>query len=338
MNLSFKHSLAKKTQPIGFFFWICLSMVSCIEVIEVPDDFYTDNIILNSIIDPDSTVMINISRSLPPAGVIEFEFVNDADVRISEAENEQEVVCQYLENGWYTSSDLVLEAERDYEINVIVADKKLSTTTSIPEKPMVENVHIQYDSIYFSIVDDPNITQYYLITLMGYLLQSDRIQLPNGTYDYVFGYKYKPVNLQSEDASIDAYLNGRVGHVNNATGFTFTDSFYDLVPDHTGDSFLISDQTFQGETKEFLMNITKRGLWFIDSIRTVDLQVHSIDFNYYQYLLTFAQYWTTDETPFTERAKVYNNIEEGFGIFGSKNGVSRELILSDKLIEDNLEQ
>jgi hypothetical protein len=166
---------------------------------------------------------------------------------------------------------------------------------------------------------------------MGYIEESNWVQSTDSTYSWVWSYRYKPVNMQSDDESIDAFLYSIVGHVNNATGFTFTDSFYDLVPDRTGDSFLISDQTFQGETKEFQMEITDHGLAFIDSIRTVDLQVHSIDYNYYQYLLTFAQYWTTDEAPFTVRAKVYNNIEGGYGIFGSQNGVSIELELPEEL-------
>ncbi len=333
MNSSFKQKIVKNILPMGLLCWICLGMVSCIEVIEVPDDFYTDNIILNSIVEPDSTVMINISRSLPPAGVIEFEFVSDADVRISEVGNEQEVVCQYHENGWYTSSDLVVEADRDYEISVGIIDKpELTSTTRIPGKPIVENVFIQYDSIYFSIVDDPTILQYYLVTLLGYHHTYDIDHLPDGTQEEVWKYEYRALRMESDDASIDAFLYNRVGRVNNATGLNFTDSFWDIVPDYTGDSFIISDQTFQGETKEFLMQITERGLWFIDSIRTVDLQIHSIDYNYYQYLLTFAQYWTTDETPFTERARVYNNIEGGFGIFGSKNGIKVELTLPENLL------
>jgi hypothetical protein len=57
----------------------------------------------------------------------------------------------------------------------------------------------------------------------------------------------------------------------------------------------------------------------------IDLFVHSLDENYYRYLLTLAQYLTTDETPFTDRANVHNNIQGGYGVFGAENGVKFEL-------------
>lgn len=334
MNSGFKNSLAKITLLWGMPIGICLTVISCIEKIEIPDEFYTDNIAINSVLEPDSSIMINISKSLPPAGIINFEFIEDADVRIGIEGLDHEIACQFLENGWYTSSEIVLEADKDYEINVSIANKNLSSATRIPEKPVVENVHIRNDTICFSIVDDPNSNQYYLVTLMGFHKKSDWVQFADSSYGHVYYYQYYAFNIQCDDESIDAFLYRRVGHVNNATGFTFTDSFYDLVPDYSGESFLISDQTFQGETKEIHMKITERGLWFVDSIRKVDLLVHSIDYNYYQYLLTFAQYWTTNETPFTDRAKVYNNIDGGYGLFGSQNGVKIELTLPDVLFEE----
>jgi len=57
------------------------------------------------------------------------------------------------------------------------------------------------------------------------------------------------------------------------------------------------------------------------------LHVLRIDENYYKYLVTLAQYHTTDETPLTDRAWIYNNIEGGYGIFGSQNGITCEIYL-----------
>jgi hypothetical protein len=307
-------------------------LVSCIEVIEIPEDFYTDHIIINSILDMDSINAVHVSKGLPPVGKIVFEFVDHANIQIGEVGIDQSIGFNFFENGWYVSSELLLEPMKKYSLLATIPDfSDISAYTVIPKKPNLSDVQISSDSIFFSIVDDPNIAQYYLVTLMGYPLQSERILLPDSTYDYVSQYKYKPLRLQSDDASIDAYLKGRVGHVNKVTGLNFNDQFWDLVPDYTGDSFLFSDQTFQGETREFTMKITDRGFWFIDSIKTVDLLVQAIDYNYYQYLLTFAQYWTTDEAPFTNRAKIFSNIEGGYGIFGSKNGVKVELELPDEL-------
>jgi len=335
MNSGFKKSTGINTHLLAICLGTCLTFVSCIEKFEIPDEFYTENFVLNTVLEPDSAIRINISKSLPPTGAIEFEFVSDAIVKIKSAGSEQEVLCEYDSSGWYSNSGFVLHSGTEYAVRVVLEDaSELSSATVIPPKPTIKDVMIENDSIYFSIVDDPNKPQYYIVSLMGFIEQSDWVQLADSTYSWVWSHQYNPVEMQSDDASIDAFLHNRVGHVNNATGFTFTDDFYELAPDYTGKAFLISDQTFQGETKEFLMEITEHGLAFIDSIRTVDLLIHSIDYNYYQYLLTFAQYWTTDEAPFTVRAKMYNNIVGGYGIFGSKNGVKTELTLPDVLFEE----
>lgn len=335
MNSGFKNKRGNIKCLLAACWVTCLTFVSCIEKIDIPDEFYTENFVLNAVLEPDSAIRVNISKSLPPAGVIEFEFVSDAIVEIKPTGSEQEILCEYDSSGWYSNSGFVLHTGTEYAIRVVLEDaSELSSETVIPPKPTVKEVMIENDSIYFSIVDDPNINQYYIVSLMGYIEQSDWVQLEDSTYRWVWSHQYNPVEMQSDDASIDAFLHNRVGHVNNATGFTFTDDFYELEPDYTGDAFLISDQTFQGKTKEFLMEITEHGLAFIDSIRTVDLLIHAIDYNYYQYLLTFAQYWTTDEAPFTVRAKVYNNIVGGYGILGSQNGVKTGLTLLDVLFEE----
>lgn len=332
MKLNFRYSNKCKNRTMGTACCLVALMVSCIEVIEIPGDFYKDHIIINSILDMDSINSVHVSKSLPPVGKIVFEFVVNANIQIGEVGIDQSISFNFFENGWYVSSELLLEPMKKYSLLATFPDfNGISAYTVIPKKPILSDVQIKGDSILFSIVDDPNISQYYLVTLMGYPLHSERVLLPDSTYEYVSQYKYKPLRLQSDDESIDAYLKGRVGHVNKVTGLNFNDQFWDLVPDYTGDSFLFSDQTFQGETREFIMKITDRGFWFIDSIKTVDLLVQAIDYNYYQYLLTFAQYWTTDEAPFTNRAKIFSNIEGGYGIFGSKNGVKVELELPDEL-------
>ena len=335
MNSGFKKNTGINTHFFAICLGTCLTFVSCIEKIDIPDEFYTENFVLNSVLEPDSAIRVNISKSLPPAGVIEFEFVSDAIVEIKPTSSEQEILCEYDSSGWYSHSGFVLHTGTEYAIRVVLEDaSELSSATVIPSKPTVKDVMIENDSVYFSIVDDPNKPQYYIVSLMGYNHTYDLVQLPDNSHEEIWKYEYQALRLESNDASIDAFLYNRVGRVNNATGFTFTDDFFELAPDYTGDAFLISDETFQGESKEFLMKITERGLWYIDSIRSVDLLVHSIDYNYYQYLLTFAQYWTTEETPFTVRAKVYNNIVGGYGILGSQNGVKAEMTLPDVLFEE----
>lgn len=314
-------------------FGILLNTLACMEIIEIPEDYFDEYIAVNAVLDSDSTSRIHVSKSMPPAGSITFDFIDQAQLHIINMGNKDSIHYAYEHNGWYTSQDQVLQPASEYSIEIILPDRiPITANTIIPRKPEIVNERLKYDSIMFTVIDDPNYDEYYLVTLYGYNHLYDYIQTGDTAYED-WRYDYLPLELECEDAIIDAIIDRRTGHVNKITGLEFTEDFFDIVPDYTGRSFLFSDASFSGDSKDLLFRITDRGLWYIDSIRKVDLIIHSIDYNYYQYLLTFAQYWTTDETPFMERVSIYSNINHGIGIFGSKNGVSKEFILSEDLVE-----
>lgn len=313
---------------------IILYFHSCIEIIEVPDEFYTQHLVVNSVLNSDSISYIHLSRSLAPSGKIEFEFIEDATVSLVETNSNISKICQYSEKGWYIENELTLKSDFNYEIEIQSPGfSKITASTIIPSKPIIDEISLKYDSLIFTIVDDPNRSQYYLVSLYGYNHLYEYIQTVDSSYKD-WRYDYLPLDIACDDGSIDAIIDRRVGHVNKIAGLEFTEDFFNIVPDYTGQSFLFSDHTFHGGNKEFVFTIINRGFWYIDSIKNVDLTVQALDSNYYNYLLTFAQYWTTDETPFMDRAKMFSNIDGGIGIFGSLNGTKHELFLSDILISD----
>jgi len=199
----------------------------------------------------------------------------------------------------------------------------------VPEKPSISDVNINGDSVSFKIVDDGSREDYYFVTLYGWEKNSELIQREDGSNTYTEDTIYHRISTISKEEYVEAYFDGRYGWVNNLTGFTYDDEFWDVKPDFEAESFIFSDHLINGKTIDFNIEVDMLNFLYPDRIPAFELRVHKIDINYYEYLISVAEYLTTDETPLIERAIVYNNIVGGYGVFGSQNGVSESIFFAD---------
>jgi hypothetical protein len=165
---------------------------------------------------------------------------------------------------------------------------------------------------------------YYLIGAMGWQLEYTDPLGPESC-DTV----YSPLIIESDQDIIDAYIYKETGHVVSVSGLSFEDEFWDTDPDYTGNFFLISDRQFAAGDRDISFSFETGGLAFSNSILQLDVYIYKLDVNYYQYLLTMARYWTTDEVPFFERSSVYCNVEGGYGIIGSYNSVMKSIFITN---------
>lgn len=303
---------------------------SCISEMEYPEEFFVDLLVVNSIIDPDSLVQVNVSHSLLPNGKVEFVYVDDADVALK-LNNSIEPESFFYENlGWYQNQDIQIYAGKEYSLEVSSSHSpSISSNTLVPEKPKISDIKINGDSVSFNIIDDGSREDYYFVTLYGWKKNSELIQMEDGSYTYTEDTIYHRISTISKEEYVEAYFDGRYGWVNNLTGFTYDDEFWDVEPDFEAESFIFSDHLINGKTIEFNIQVDMRNFLFPDRIPAFELRVHKIDINYYEYLVSVAEYLTTDETPLIERAIVYNNIVGGYGVFGSQNGVCEEILFED---------
>ena len=309
---------------------ILLLQVSCVEEMELPEGFYEERMVVNAVLNPDSLVRVNVARSMPPSGKVEFEFISNADVRTGLSEPKEITDFTYTNLGWYENAALDIDSGSTYFLEVNSPDlPAISSSVTVPVKPFIMDVRVYGDSISFQIVDNPDEINYYLVRTYAWQETNECFELEDGTWDCVDDTVYRLKDSESDLEYIEAWYSQQYGWINSLTGFTFDDEFWSMDPDYQADSYLFSDIRFNGQATEFHMDISYALSWVVGNPRKIDLFIYSLDENYYRYLLTLAQYLTTDETPLTDRAKVHNNIQGGYGVFGAENGVKFEIILPD---------
>ncbi len=305
-----------------------LLLVSCVEEMELPEGFYQVRMVVNSVLDPDSLVRINVARSMPPTGKVEFEFIDNADIRMELNGAEEIIEFAYVNFGWYEDLSGNVYQGSDYFLEVNAPGMPaITSTVNIPEKPVVSDVRLHGDSISFRISDDPDESNYYIVRTCAWQRIHYSYELEDGTWTGGYDTLYQLKRTESDLEFIEAWYSRRSGWINSLTGFTFDDEFWSIDPDFIADSYLFSDILFDGQSVEFHMDISYGLDQVVGDPPVIDLFIHSMDENYYRYLLTLAQYLTTHETPFADRAKIHNNIQGGYGVFGAQNGVKFKVML-----------
>lgn len=299
---------------------------SCKEEMELPEGFYQDLLVVNSILNPDSVPSVNVSKSLRPVGFIEFEYVNTAKVQIGLTEGKSDTSFLYRDLGWYSNNNLSIEAGQEYIIEVSsIPYPHIASSTIVPDKPVVTDVSMKGDTVSFNINDALQEDNYYFVTLNGWKEMHNSILNDDGSYSYTIDTVFGRLRTISEEECIEAFYDKRYGWVNSLTGITFDDEFWSLEPDFEAESYVFSDLLFDGNVIRFDIKIYLESFIVPEGSPALDLCVYCIDNQYYRYLVSVARYLTTDETPFTERAKVYNNIDGGYGVFGSMNGIRAQI-------------
>lgn len=312
-------------------FGLFLLPVSCVEEMELPEGFYQERLVINSVLDPDSLVRVNVSRSMTPNGKISFDFIEEAVVGLGLSGEEDFGNFQYDELGWYENPLMKVDTMSDYFLQVSSPGLlPAQAYCQVPVKPRIADVRLHGDTISLRIVDAPDEDNFYLVRTYAWHEVYVSYEKEDGTWDGYLDTIYELKRAESDLEFIEAWYGNDCGWVNSLTGFTFDDKFWNMDPDYIADSYVFSDRMFNGQTIDFHMDISYGLDWVVGDPPVIDLFIHALDENYYSYLITLAQYLTTDETPFTERARVHNNIEDGFGVFGAQNGLRYSVSINEQ--------
>lgn len=275
---------------------------------------FDEQIVVNSIISPDSNLRVAIYKSKSPESEINFEPLQGAIVRLIEGNQSWNLdrfvpSGSYNDIGYYTSaSNLDIETGKLHQLvieptgypsitaqtqvpiapNISQATLSNISTNAYPPTNINKGYYLGADAK-FNIQDPPNEKNFYCVKIKyisDYIL--DKSILP---YKFIDSNSIKTIGLNINNISnvfISYLIEG---------GFIFT------------------DEGFDGQNKEIEARI-QGGLELKTNFpEKITLEVWALNEDYYKYIKSHQKQVSIDNDPFAEPLNVYSNIDKGIGIF-----------------------
>lgn len=314
----------KKASINIYIILILLSIIlfSCEKVIDTTIPERDKKIVLNSLISPDSLIWVNLSKS---TGVLEnsqVSLINNGMVKLYQSGNFVEELFNTSYGNYYSENFYPIFG-KTYEIRVEVENMpSVSAECIIPEPVQISSwdtvsqvtewgEEVMIGSILFK--DPTEISNYYWFTTTYSQISVQIDSLRNIVTDSLG----KPV-LEADEGTFWINLSDRNTSIN----------FEDAVNYMNGIFF--SDRIMDGNDikLDFTLQTNMRNDNFVIWMKLY-LELHSVTKDFFLYAKSFEKH--SGQGPFSEPSQVFNNIENGFGIFAGYS-TSRDSIMLVDLI------
>ncbi len=286
-------------KQINILIIIVIFFSSCEKIIQIDIEDKGRKMVVNSLFASDSLLKVQLFESkYIMDGSYEYPVLEDHSITLFENQTEIETVGSN-EYGEYQFISKLME-EKTYSIAIhSPIYGNIRAKSYIPAKSEIDKIEYtakfsgepgyEYvDNVNFKVTftDEKNVENYYMIKIFYY---AENYEYDPDTWEIIsttYSKYYLP--LTSEDPSIySTYF---------ISGLVFSDELFDG-----------QQHTVSCEPDYFNYNVNR-------PYYNVELITLSKDlYNYYR---SYAQYGETKDNPFAEPVKVYNNIENGYGIFG----------------------
>lgn len=286
--------------------------MACEKIIDIDIPETERKIVLNGLINPDSLVEVNISRSMSVLDDNKFVFLENAIVSLYENDSKKGDL-KYMGSGNYKLPDFYPSSGFSYRLEVESSGlKSVSALTELlPPVPISEidtsSIEDSWGNnslkLSFSLQDPPE-ENYYAISL----------NVTHRVFDYE---KFELTDSMTTYRLYFEFLTTGQGGVQDL-----------LVEDNAivyfNEKVFMADHLFNG--KEFNMDLSV-GKYFFMEVDTVwiDVNVDHVSKPYYLYAASIIKYNRTYGNPFSEPVSVYTNVENGLGIFTGYSTVSRKI-------------
>ncbi len=279
---------------------ICLiTTFGCETIIEVDVENNNKVLVLNSIINTDSTFRVDVSETVGILRPTEsIQGVDDATISLYEEDNFIEELIFDAERFYYVTEDFKPKSNTNYRIELEANSfEKVVANTSIPSLPpeikkftVDSSFENGFKSFEFDLTfKDPNQENFYEVKIFAYFYNRE-FDPDTDTYKIVDSTLFD-LNISTNDQSVEEYFD------------------YDKI--------IFNDKLFNG--KEFSIRF-QSSIGFSDNlsdnIGQIVVEFRHINEDYFEYERTTGLQRWVDDDPFAEPVPVYNNIENGYGIFG----------------------
>ncbi len=284
-----------------------LSFISCEKIIsaDIPD--HGRKVVLNGTVSNDSTIQINLTQSLHIlSNQYQFSVFDNAEVKLYENSVFVENMTSVLSGNYRSTAKA--KAGNEYKLVVKVPQKdQIETVSKVPFvikiisiDTLITIVNKQDGGIFsgntsrtalkFNIkFQDPLGENFYRIEIARRGYYTDPTD-PNLTKKPVF---FSLEYIDSDDPTIN---DGNLLNINSGNSIIFSDEYFDGKL-HTFPVFINNNIHNNPNNTKFYVNL------------------YSITKDYYKYAKAYIQYQKSEGNFFSEPVQLYNNINNGFGIF-----------------------
>lgn len=299
---------------------ILVSLLSCIKTIDFNDEEYANQLILNSIIWPDSAFQASLSKS---TSILENDYgpVNPIPDGIMDIfENDQLLAHLSSSTGKFRQTDIKPKAGNTYRIVATSKGKQIEAETTIPLKAEVVAMDTSLVTIGgphktitfdFKLKDTPGEDYYRIVLEYEYLTMYPY----NETRTY-----YLSKNIQWGNISDDPVFKSVYSNSGEEIFDMVPENRYNIFPD---DIFNGKERSIQVKTNYYTYTSDPSNPQFYAYEQTIydrfTLHVQHISKDLYNYLKYLELYDYYHENPISEPVPVYSNVKNGAGIFAGFN-------------------
>lgn len=318
---------------------ILATFSSCVREYDPGFDEHVSSLTLNAVITPDTSISFRLDLSRSTVDSIDFEPVRGVVIDLYEDGQKIETINERVrldsflvfdqntgEERWenYESvsyqSESITQAGKNYRIEArkpgfeIITAETTIPNTMISILPITDEVRISeidygggvetyIDGNFYVDIDDPaNDENFYEFAL--YVLFMDSV------YDYDLD-NQEVIFVGLQEARRRVYATISNGNSNN----TSTEFGLDAPLEQ------FSDVRFNGETTRFVFRDLYRRIPPHVEDYGLELEVRFLSEEYYNYFTSYAKYAYNEGNFLAEPVIVFNNIENGFGVFAGYQSV-----------------
>lgn len=300
-------SKAAKSKVSLFLSFLILLSYSCEEPIDLDIAVPDAQIVVTSNFSPSQSFQVTISKSKYILSPEANEYVNNATVRITDAQGNslEELQLNNARIPYYQSKRITPQSGQFYRIEVDIPEQlPISAESTIPYPVPLKSIRMdtlemfgsEEDMIYKIAVtvqfDDPiGVQDYYHLSLYNQVPASEETPLEGFQDDETIGHTLTPLTpLESDEANPSIVFHYEEG------GVLFTDEDFDgrQVALKFYSLLNITDALEKGNVVGELRTVTK---------------------DYYLYHTSLSRQIANKDRPFAEPITVYSNIENALGVF-----------------------
>ena len=290
-----------------------LIIFSCQKEIKFDIQYPESKPTVNCIVNPDSIIKLYLSESLTPVDIINFNSIEDAYPEVYKYGNFLGLLNMYVKPttnpglAYYTSSNISFNSDDSLEIIILHEDfNTITAKTSIPKKPVADIEIISYS---FKKILNSISNGYSIDAVIKISISDNKLKKKN----YYSVKMYYDANDLPYPNNTDTLYKDIIHYTQNRGNMIKTYKF--------NEGFIFSNDIFENDTLTFYMYAEDQMYIKTPDLFKLYVEVKSISEDFYRYQKSLKEYYQALGNPFSEPAKVYGNINNGYGIFAGYNSI-----------------